>query len=402
LPRAPPPPPPDATSKCHAPNVRIASGSMLSSSKSWQHGRKILDIIARGPLLPLDLEAIASLMPRADLSVLDREGSTSLIRAAMNKTCSLQLFCSLLAASAPVSVANVYGFTALSQASALCRLQFVVALLAHGADPNTSSTASRSTPLTQAAQCEAANSFHSAAVAFALLRAGACPHAIPDGESALASAAKLGREDVVGVLLDAHATSGARHSCAAGVQSLHPGSHSPRLSKGSAHMLLFGTEISRLHVAHCRDAIIARASLNSNTVVAPLLPPLMESSRLLCALSPLFPRQRSKLLAAAASSTFFLICRLAGSTRRVLCGRNASRLMRRWLLLRACDARLPYRIALLQSAAVASAAASAARAVAAAAMAVEAALHGQGRGANQRTNKKRPRAAQCGKLPKIK
>jgi hypothetical protein len=135
-------------------------------------------------------------------------------------------------------------------------------------------------------------------------------------------------------------------------------------------------------------------------VAPPLLPPT-ESRRLPSTLTPLFPRQRSKLLAAASSSTFFLVCRLAGSSRRVFCGRSAPQLVRRLLLLRACDARLPYRIALLQSTAVAAAAASAARAVAAAAKEVEAALLGQGRGRNQRANKKRPRAAKYRKLPKI-
>ena len=369
---------------------------MRSAGKSWQDGRRILDILARGPLLPPDVEAIERLMPRADLSVLDREGNTSLIRAASNKTCSLQLFSKLLAAGAPLS-ANFSGFTALSQASALCRLEFVVMLLSHGADPNASSKQSCAVPLIQACNCEAANAAQCAAVACALLRAGACPFASNAYcEPALLMAAKLRRYDVVGVLLDACARSSAAPSMPSSPQLLH---QKQRSGSSKAQMLLFGVEAAHIYVAYCRHMLVALPSSSSRvSTLPPLAAPISGYFPAVVDTLPLAPQQRMQLLAAAASTAFHLICRLSRSPSHPSPSRAARRSARRWLLMRACSARLPYLVALRQSPAVAAAAAAAANAVAVAAKAVQAAATEQRLHAKCRANKKRARPPQINEL----
>ncbi len=379
---------------------------MQSANKSWQDGRKVLDILARGPLLPLDAEAIERLIRRADLSVLDREGNTSLIRAAMNKTCSLQLFSNLIAAGAPVSAVNFSGFTALSQASSLCRLEFVVMLLSHRADPNTSSTKLCATPLIQASNCDAASSSQSAAVACALLRAGAHPFALNScRKSALIIAAELKRDDVVGVLLDSCTTPNTPH-CANSVAQLlqHISISDARTfidpSAARTRTLMLSAEVAQVYVACCRHMVSTRASSSALTSIGPLLPlpvqfrPQFHSTAgdtQLPSTPSLVSPQLVRLLASAGTLAFFLMCRLSCGTFYTSPSHPISKRMRRCLLMRVCNARLPYLIALLQSPAVATAAAVAARAVAFAARSVEAAKSEQRSKEKGRMKKKRGR-----------
>ena len=312
---------------------------MRSAGKSWQDGRRILDIFARGPLLPLDVEAIERLMPRADLSVRDREGNTSLIRAASIKTCGLQIFSKLLAAGAPSPAANFSGATALSQASALCRLELVVALLSHGADPNASSDQSCAMPLIQACNCEAANAAQCAAVACALLRAGACPFACDAYcEPAIVMAAKLRRYDVVGVLLDACARSSAAPSVASFPQLLQ---QKQRSGSSNALMLLFGVDAAHIYVAYCRHMLAAHPSNSSRVSTRPpLAVPISGHFPAVVDTLPLAPQQRMQLLAAAASTAFHLICHLSRSPSHPSPSCAACRSARRSRISSAADARV--------------------------------------------------------------
>ena len=76
------------------------------------------------------------------------------------------------------------------------------------ADPNFPSEMYCSTPLIRAATCEVAYAARSAAISYALLRAGACPSATNScREHVIMSVARLRREDVVGALLDTFAQS---------------------------------------------------------------------------------------------------------------------------------------------------------------------------------------------------
>jgi len=375
---------------------------MPPTKKSWQDGRKILDILSRGPLLPLDVIAIKRLTPLADLNVQDREGNSSLIRAVMNRTCSLRLLSSLLAAGAPISLANFAGSTALAHASGLGRLEFVVMLLSHGADPNFAPRPTSLVPLIETANCEAINAAQSAAVAFALLCAGASTDVSNSlRETPLTSAAKLGREDVVGVLLQACAGLGS--SEAVDAYTLPPQIRKSQPSRAAqAYMLLFGVPISRAYVACCRHMLITHSSNDFCTTIAPTAPIPFNISALCCPPipghkdlpppPPLAHRQRVRLLAAACIM-FRLICLLALNASQYPSTQHASRNMRRLLLMRVTCARLPYRIALLQSSAVAAGAADAAQAVAIATKTVETMLCELQRQQSMKQKKKRPRTA---------
>lgn len=153
------------------------------------------------------------------------------------------------------------------------------------------------------------------------------------------------------------------------------------------YLLLYGVEISIVHVARCRHVIIARVSSDIGTMLLPPPPPVKICAPLRSAVAndwqklptPLFLvlRQRIKLLAAADSIAFHLICRLSCKVFQVSCTRHASRTLRRWLLMRASNARLPYCLALLQSNAVLNGAGDAAKAVTTATKAVEATVDAQ-------------------------
>ena len=377
---------------------------MLPKKKSCQDGRKLLDILSRGPLLPLDFEAIERLIPRADLSVMDRQGNTSLIRAVMNRTCTLRLLSNLLAAGAPVSLANFAGSTALAQASGMGRLEFVIILLSHGADPNFEPKCTSLTPLNQAVLCDTVTS-RRAAVVLSLLRAGARTNACNSlGDTPLMSAAKLGREDVVGVLLEACSDLGSSPSINAyNLHALQFRKAAPSRA-AKAYMLLFGVPIARAHVACCRNIIIARSSCDLRTVVAspPHLsfsisalfqPPPIPDHEDLPPPPPLVQQQRVRLIAGAASMMFHLICCLAHNTSQPSCSRRVSKALRLSLLMRASCASLPYRIALLQSSAVAAGAADAALALAVATETVKAVLYQPQRCKNNWHKKKRQRSS---------
>jgi hypothetical protein len=174
-----------------------------------------------------------------------------------------------------------------------------------------------------------------------------------------------------------------------------------------AHNLLLAAEVAQVHVACCRYYMVAaHASSSTATCIGALLPLPVHISVLhhpaalgLQRTPTLAPAQRAQLLASASALSLYLICRLSCSVFRTAPSSTNAR-ARRLLLMRACNARLPYLIARLQSPAVAAAATNAARAVARAASVVQAAAVEQRLQGRRHSKKKRARAPQSRTPPK--